>query len=46
MIGTIYYDCNRLLIDLDFKEKPIVKGVRLMETKLKRQNVSERITDT
>ena len=36
MIGTLNYHCNKLLIDLEFKEKPIVKGVRLIETKLKR----------
>ena len=46
MIGTINYDCNRLLTDLDFKEKSIAKGVRLIGTKLKRQNVLERIIDT
>ena len=46
MIGKTYYDYNRLLTDLDFKEKSIVKGVKLIETKLKRQNVSERIIDT
>ena len=39
-MGTINYDRNRLLTDSDFKEKSIVKGV-----KLKRQNVSERIID-
>ena len=43
MIGTISYNCNRVLTGLDFKEKSIVKGVRLIETKLKRRNVSERI---
>ena len=46
MIGTVNYDCNRLLTDVDFKEKQIIKGVKLIETKLKRQNISERITDT
>ena len=46
IIGTINYDCNRLLTNLNFKEKLIVKKVRLIETKLKRQNVSERIIDT
>ena len=46
MIGTINYDCNRLLTDLDLKEKSIVERVKLIETKLKRQNVSERIIDT
>ena len=46
MIGTINYDCNRLLTDLNFKEKSIVKGVRLIGTKLKRQNVLKRIIDT
>ena len=46
IIGTINYDCNRLLTGLNFKEKLIVKKVRLIETKLKRQNVSERIIDT
>ena len=45
MIRTINYDCNRLLTDLDFKEKSIVKRVKLIETKLRRQNLSERITD-
>ena len=43
MIGTINYDCNTLLTDLDYKEKSIVKGIKLIETKLKRQNASERI---
>ena len=46
IIGTINYDFNRLLSDLDFKEKLKVKRVKLIETKLKRQNVSERIIDT
>ena len=46
MIRTINYDCNGLLTDLDFKEKSIVERVKLIETKLKRQNVSERIIDT
>ena len=46
LIGTMNYDCNRLLTDLDFKEKSIVKGAKLIETKLKRQNVSETIIDT
>ena len=46
MIRTINYDCNRLLTDLDFKEKSIVERVKLIETKLKGQNVSERIIDT
>ena len=36
MIGTINYDCNRLLTDLDLKEKSIVERVKLIETKLKR----------
>ena len=36
MIGTSNYDYNRLLTDLNFKEKSIVKGGRLIETKLKR----------
>ena len=45
MIRTINYDCNRLLTDLDFKEKSIVKRVKLIETKLRRQNLSERIID-
>ena len=44
MIGKTYYDYNRLLTDLDFKEKSIVKGVKL--TRPKRPNVSERIIDT
>ena len=39
MIGTINYDCSRLITDLDFKEKSTVKRVKLMETKLKRQNM-------
>ena len=43
---VINYDCNRLLTDVDFKEKQIIKGVKLIETKLKRQNISQRITDT
>ena len=42
MIGTINYNCNRLL---DFKQKLTVKGIKLIETKLKRQNISERIID-
>ena len=46
MIVTTNYDYNRLLTDLNFKEKSIVKGGKLIETKLKRQNVSERIIDT
>ena len=45
-IGTTNYYCNRLLTDLDFKEKSIVKGIKLIETRLKRQNVSEKIIDT
>ena len=46
LIGAINYDCNRVLIDLDFKGKSIVDIIKLIETKLKRQNVSERIIDT
>ena len=46
MTETINYDCNRILTGLDFKEKIIVEGVRLTETKLKRQNVLKRIIDT
>ena len=46
MIGAIDYNCNTLLTDLDFKEKSIVKEVKLIETKLKRHNLSERIIDT
>ena len=46
LVGTINYDCNKLLIVLDFKEKSRVKRVKLIETKLKRQNISERIIDT
>ena len=46
MTGTINYDCNRLLTELDFKEKTIVERVKLKESKLKRQNVSDRIIDT
>ena len=46
MIGTRNYDCNRQLTHLDFKEKSIVKRVKLIETKFKRQNVSEGIIDT
>ena len=46
MIVTTNYDYNRLLTDLNFKEKSIVKGGKLIEIKLKRQNVSERIIDT
>ena len=45
IIGKINYDCNRLVTDLEFKEKSIVKGVKLKKTKLKRQNVSEIIID-
>ena len=41
IIGTINYDCNRLVTDLYFKEKSIVKGLKLIAIKLKRQNVSE-----
>ena len=33
IIGTTNYDWNRLLTDLDFREKSIVKKVRLIETK-------------
>ena len=43
MIETITYDCDRLLTDLDFKEKSIVDGIKLIETKLKGQIVSEKI---
>ena len=46
MIETINYDCNRLLTDLNFKENSILKGVKLRETKVKIQNVSEIIIDT
>ena len=46
MIRTISYDCNRPLTDSDFKEKSIVKGVKLTETRSKRQNISETIIDT
>ena len=35
IIVTINYDCNRLLTDLDFEEKSVVKGVKLIEIKLK-----------
>ena len=45
MIEKINYDCNRLLTYLDFKEKSILKGVKLIEIKLRRQNVSETITE-
>ena len=45
IIGTINYDCNKLLTDLYFKEKSIVKAIKLTEAKLKRQNISERIID-
>ena len=34
IIGTINYDCNRLLTDLDFKEKSIAEDVKLIEIKL------------
>ena len=43
--GTINYDCNRLLSDLDIKEKLLVKEVKSIEINLERQNVSERLTD-
>ena len=46
IIGTINYDCNRLLTDLDLVKFRIVKGAKLREAKLKRQNVPERIIDT
>ena len=45
IIGTINYDCNRLLSDLDFKEKLLVKKVKSIEINLERQNVSERLID-
>ena len=45
IIGTIHYDCNSLLSDLDFKAKLLVKVVKLIEIKLKRQNVSESLID-
>ena len=45
IIRTINYDCNRLVTDLKFKGKSIVKGVKLIKIKLKRQNVSEIIID-
>ena len=35
MIGTLNYDCNRVLIDLDFKQKSILERVKLIETQLK-----------
>ena len=43
IIGIRNYDCNRLLTYLNFKEKSIVKRVKLIEIKLKRQNVSEKL---
>ena len=43
--GTINYGCNRLLSDLDIKEKLLVKEVKSIELNLERQNVSERLTD-
>ena len=43
MIGTINYDFNGLLTDLGFKEKSRVEKVKIIETKLKKQNVSDRI---
>ena len=46
IIGTINYDCNRQLADLDLVKFRIVKGTNLIEAKLKRQNVPERIIDT
>ena len=39
IIGTMNYDCNRLLTNLDFKEKSTVTEVKLIEVKLERQNV-------
>ena len=45
IIGTMNYDCNRLLTNLDFKEKSTVTEVKLIEVKLERQNVSERLID-
>ena len=43
IIGIRNYDCNRLLTYLNFKENSIVKRVKLIEIKLKRQNVSEKL---
>ena len=48
VIGTINYDCNILLTDLDFsivKENSIVKEAKLIEIKSERQSVSERLID-
>ena len=48
VIGTINYDCNILLTDLDFsivKENLIVKEAKLIEIKSERQSVSERLID-
>ena len=33
MIRTINYDCNKLVTDLEFKEKSIVKGLKLIKIK-------------
>ena len=43
--GIIKYDWKRLLNDLVFKEKSTIKGIKLIETKFKRQKecLSERI---
>ena len=45
IIGTINYDCGRILTDLYFNEKLLVKEVKLIEIKLEIQNVSERLID-
>ena len=42
IIGTIKYDCNQLISDLDFREKLIVKEVKEITKKFK---VQERILD-
>ena len=46
IIGTINYHCNRLLTDLDFKEKIIIREVKKLQTRLNKIRVPERIVDT
>ena len=35
MIGTLNYDCNRVLIDLDFKQKSILERVKVIQRQFK-----------
>ena len=39
IIGTMNYDCNRLLTNLDFKEKSVVTEEKLIEINLERQYI-------